>query len=598
MTIRKKIMSGYAIMVCIGLILGIVGLITSNLLTGKSRELFTFQKENISLSNVLNAHIVWREGLIESVLAGAPFTGALDPTLCALGRWSDSDEAKAIEDRVVLGLLRDLNAPHAAMHAEAGVLVNLLNQGENEQAGEMLISSTIPITQEVISLLNDIGSRYVVLIQDKSHEIDGFGSTMSRVIVVFILVALAACALLVWKITASIVKPLLPLNNYMKRAATTGEIILSQEEMGIIDAISSVNDEIGETICSCAEFLSHVVDISRVLVIMASGDLSPEISKLSEKDIIGSSLQKMMDNMNTMFQDIHISADQVSVGSKQVADGASTLSRGSTEQADTITELSNAIAELAQKTKSNAEMADKAARLAETIKANAQSGNQHMNDMTDAVNDINEASSSISKVIKVIDDIAFQTNILALNAAVEAARAGAAGKGFAVVAEEVRNLAAKSAEAAKDTSSLIENSIEKATLGVRIAGETAESLAGIVDGINESTQLVVEIARSSEEQAHSIHQINAGVDQVAQVVQLNSATAEESAAASDEMSTQSVMLQDLISQFKLRAEYASYRSLPPSDKGASRLAIPEVAEDYSDAEPYAYETSANPYSKY
>ena len=175
-----------------------------------------------------------------------------------------------------------------------------------------------------------------------------------------------------------------------------------------------------------------------------------------------------------------------------------------------------------------------------------------MDEMMGAVKEINQASQSIGKVIKVIEDIAFQTNILALNAAVEAARAGQHGRGFAVVAEEVRSLAEKSADAAKDTSSLIESSIDKASLGVRIAGETAESLADIVAGINESSQLIAQIAKSSGEQSLSMNQLNTSIDQVAQVVQQNSATAEESAAASMEMSSQSNLLYDLISRFKLK----------------------------------------------
>ncbi len=189
--------------------------------------------------------------------------------------------------------------------------------------------------------------------------------------------------------------------------------------------------------------------------------------------------------------------------------------------------------------------------LAGQINTSAKKGSQQMKSMIDAVKQINESSLSISKVIKVIDDIAFQTNILALNAAVEAARAGQHGKGFAVVAEEVRNLAKKSSDSARDTGVLISNSMEKTELGVKIADETYAALAEIVSGIEESNQIVVEIARSSEKQSDTISLINTEINQVAQVVQQNSATAEQSAAASEEMSSQAEVLEKLVLQFEL-----------------------------------------------
>jgi methyl-accepting chemotaxis protein len=270
-----------------------------------------------------------------------------------------------------------------------------------------------------------------------------------------------------------------------------------------------------------------------------------------------------------MFSEINAASSQVSTGAGQVADGAQSLAQGATEQAASIQELSGSISEVASKTKTNADMADNAAKLADIIKNNAEKGSHQMDEMMKSVKEINDASQSISKVIKTIDDIAFQTNILALNAAVEAARAGQHGKGFAVVAEEVRNLAAKSADAASDTEALIASSMEKAELGVRIANETAASLAEIVSGINESGSLVTEIAHSSDDQSAAISQINTGIDQVAQVVQQNSATAEESAAASEEMSGQSAMLRELIAQFKLRDSMTG--------RGAMGINMPSMA---------------------
>ncbi|MCL1832367.1 MAG: methyl-accepting chemotaxis protein, partial [Oscillospiraceae bacterium] len=227
------------------------------------------------------------------------------------------------------------------------------------------------------------------------------------------------------------------------------------------------------------------------------------------------------------------------------------FAQGATEQASVIGRLSVDVSQIATNTQENAEFAKQAADLGNTIKSNAERGSRQMDEMMRAVQDINEASQSISKVIKVIDDIAFQTNILALNAAVEAARAGQHGKGFAVVAEEVRNLAGKSSEAAKETEELIANSVQKADLGSKIAGETAASLVEIVSGINESSLVVNKISSSSDAQSHGIAQINNGIDQVANVVQQNSATAEQSAATAEEMSGQSAILEGLVARFKL-----------------------------------------------
>ncbi len=361
-------------------------------------------------------------------------------------------------------------------------------------------------------------------------------------------------------------KPLEVLIAFMKKAGESGNITPSQADTENIRKFSQAKDEIGQTIGATAVFMTRITDISKILGTLAGGDLTTEITPLSDKDVLGLALQKVTTSLNTMFDEINISSTQVSAGSSQVANGAQALAAGSTEQAASVEQLSSSITEVAERTKDNSLKAEQAAKLASAIKGDAQKGSGQMDDMIQSVKAINEASQSISKVIKTIDDIAFQTNILALNAAVEAARAGQHGKGFAVVAEEVRNLAAKSAEAAKDTESLIADSMQKAERGVKIAGETAASLSDIVKGINESSTLMTEIARASEEQSTSISQINAGIGQVAKVVQQNSATAEESAAASQEMSSQSAMLRELISQFKLKESAEPPQSFAPRVK--------------------------------
>ncbi|MCL2020171.1 MAG: methyl-accepting chemotaxis protein [Oscillospiraceae bacterium] len=401
-------------------------------------------------------------------------------------------------------------------------------------------------------LLGEIPGLVLGVMNDAADE-NEVAATFAITLTVVILVVMAAFIVIISVIVPKTISaPLKPLTAFLIKAGTTGDLTLTKQDIETIEHYAKYKDETGQCINGASSFVKRITEVSEVLDKIAHGDLTVTISLLSPSDVMGNSVSMMIDSMNNMFGEINSSSSQVDSGAKQIADGAQALSQGSTEQAASIEQLSSSISEIASQTKVNAEMAEKAASLSDVIKNNAEKGNRQMDEMMAAVRDINTASQNISKVIKVIDDIAFQTNILALNAAVEAARAGQHGKGFAVVAEEVRNLAAKSAEAAKETGDMIQNSMEKAELGSRIASETAVSFTEIASGIQESSQLVEEIAKSSKEQAMGISQVNIGIDQVAQVVQQNSATAQESAAASEEMSGQSAMLQELISQFKLK----------------------------------------------
>ncbi|WP_373483801.1 methyl-accepting chemotaxis protein [Acetobacterium sp.] len=346
------------------------------------------------------------------------------------------------------------------------------------------------------------------------------------------------------------------------------------EVLAVMDAISNGHlqtrisgdyqgdiNELKQTVNNTIDMLAVVVnEITEKIEQLSQGNLAIENAREFRGDFvtISNAINVIIDSLNNVMGDINVAAEQVASGSGQVSDGSQALAQGSTEQASSVQELTASIAEIADQTKHNAVDANKARELADTVKDHAAKGNAQMSQMQNSMVAINQSSNDISKIIKVIDDIAFQTNILALNAAVEAARAGQHGKGFAVVAEEVRSLAFRSAQAAKETTVLIEGSIDNVQQGTKIADNTAAALNDIVAGIEKVTSLIGNIAVASNEQASGIAQIDTGVEQVAHVVQQNSATAEESAAASEELSGQAELLKQLVDTFKLRSNSKSY----------------------------------------
>ncbi|MEG1027641.1 MAG: methyl-accepting chemotaxis protein, partial [Oscillospiraceae bacterium] len=380
-----------------------------------------------------------------------------------------------------------------------------------------------------------------------------FNENSTRVLIVtatIMIIILAVLLIIIYITVSGMINPLKKLTVITQKLAK-GELdvdinVKSKDEIGLL-AKSLTN-----LVSRLKEYIVYIDEISEALNTVSTGQLKVELKQSYEGEfgkikVALNNLSSML--INTMKNVIKVSA-QVNQGAEQVAAGSQALSQGATQQASSIQELSATINDISNQIKGNAANAKLAGDMSSKAGKGVTKGNASVQEMVVAMNDIAEKSNQISKIIKTIDDIAFQTNILSINAAIEAAKAGTAGKGFAVVANEVKGLANKSAEAAKNTANLIKDTVKSIENGTQTADETAEVLKNVVKEVNSSNEFIQQISKASDEQASGAAQISIGVDQISSVVQNNSATAEQSAASAEELNRQSAMLKQLVDVFK------------------------------------------------
>jgi methyl-accepting chemotaxis protein len=414
------------------------------------------------------------------------------------------------------------------------------------------------------------GAMYKPIIDDKTGESIGIIFTgrpveeiydLMLVIYAFVFGAIVIAGIMVIFLNRSftkrtIVRPLEKMS-VLATELSSGNLHAEPVEHKSSDELGALSDALSFTVTTLRKYVD---DISTNLSHMASGDFSNEITEnyIGDFSPIKDSLIKISKDLSATLSSIKTSAEQVKAGAEQVSNGAQLLSQGATEQASTMQELSATINNISDEVQRNAKNVNTATNYVEQTVRDVEKSNAEMKRMLEAMNDISSSSEEISKINKVIEDIAFQTNILALNAAVEAARAGAAGKGFAVVADEVRNLASKAAEAAKQTTQLIEGSKSVVAEGAKIAEETAKALEGVSKNSLLVKDIIEKIDDASEQQAAAIKQITQEIEQISTVIQTNSATAEESAAASEQLSGQASMLESEVSKFKLASDVSAF----------------------------------------
>ena len=439
--------------------------------------------------------------------------------------------------------------------ADAGYSTNMRNAILNKEDSDAMLY-TRNGTQYYGSTTPIGNTGYVVLSVMPVAEYTSYTTAILRVLVIGMgvctLLLTASCAF----IAMSITRPLKRLNAAVSKLAD-GELNVAVD-VHTHDEVAEVGAGVARIVDRLKEYILYIDEISAVLNQIGNGNLMFTLQQnyVGEFAKVKSALMNIRTTLTETLTSIAHSADQVNAGAEQIASGAQALAQGATEQASSVQELSSAVQDLSTQATAEAEKAVEAGQFLEQIRDAVDKSNTQMDTMRKAMTDISVQSAAIRGIIKTIDDIAFQTNILALNAAVEAARAGTAGKGFAVVADEVRSLAGKSAEAAKKTNELIENSVQAVENGEELTKQTAESLAVVADGTRQVAETIDTVARAYREQAGRLSEIAKGVDQIADVVQTNSATAEQSAAASQELSSQANMMHQQIAHFKLGQDYS------------------------------------------
>lgn len=584
MKIKSKLIIGFSVIMTFVIIISLCSLKMISITNTSGNKMFTtygqssgdvalafvnYQEIKVHLRNVLYVNgdkNTANEAEIKEIQACSQY----------MGEYLTKFYNEVKDDQEILSVFNGASNSLTLFQDTVDKVVTLVQSGDYDTARETLktegtqvASETEDSIDEIITILNKKAAEHQVSLQENYKWL---AIIMGAITVIGVLIAILFESLIIHAIE----KPLKKIKE-IARHLTLGDVNISIERQS--------QDEFGDLMEEFKLMTANIRKQAAIAEQLAKGNLSINVKPNSEKDVLGYALKKIVDDNNIVLGSIKESSMQVTNGSGQVASASQSLAQGSTEQASAIQQISASIEDIAERTRINATDANEANRLVNETKEDAVHGNNQMNQMIHAMEEINESSENISKIIKVIDDIAFQTNILALNAAVEAARAGTHGKGFAVVAEEVRNLAGKSASAASETAEMIEDSIQKVENGSKLVEETAVALKHIVDAVDNIVDLINSIANASNDQATAVAQIDQAISQVSQVVQTNSATSEQCAAASEELSTQAVKLRELISNFNLKElNYNHYMndSYYPVPESVPSISLDDAAPSLED----------------
>ncbi len=492
-------------------------------------------------------HYDWVETLLLAIASEDDFSGQLDPTQCSFGQTLYGNEMQNNPDYAEF--ISNITLPHRQLHEAASEIIEI---PISDSVGRLDIyeNEIKPNLELIHEHLNSEIAKQFTKIEALEAQLDSDVNVALAMCAIATLLILVVCFVTLHYLRGEVILPMVRFTNESRRLAegsTALDFSTNCKTKEMWGFSHSMEEATG--------VLQHVIsDLNEKMALLANKDFSIELEMDYKGDFasIEQSMSRLISEIRTIMIEIQNSGSIVTAEAQQVSFGSTQLANSSMEQAGISAALSDSITSMATQVSETAENANEANHLGEQVTTVIVESAEKMQEMQIAISDIQNATTDIEKIIKTIDSIAFQTNILALNAAVEAARSGQAGKGFAVVADEVRNLAQKSTEAANSTTMLIRNTLDTISHGTTIAREAYESFGKVEDSSREVLIRINEIAKTSKVQSTVIQEISDSMNQIYSVVQQNTATSEESAAASQELFAQANSLQELTSDFRLK----------------------------------------------
>ena len=576
-SIRKQIISGYSRVIMVMCLLVVISLVSLIQVNRNYRIVSQNRNNQADTKSALAKHYEWLESYNESIQNGTEFTGSLDHTTCLLGKWMSGVSDADLSDRVINDTLQSIKSPHEKMHQQASEILQIAKE-DKDAAYKRFLEEIKPLTSQVITGLDTISNQYQATANEASEKLDRLIFLMiilnvvSAVVGIIVAVFYGTCS------AKQISGPITAVADWSERLSQGAD----QFEFDSSVLEGNEDNEIGSMIRSFQRMVESIQENVRVVKRLAEGDMTVFVNIRSHEDSLGKNLYHLVQSNDFMFAKIIKIAMSVASASQHIANASQMLADSASRQADAVNELNKFTNETTDLVAQNATDVEHATNVSQSMRQDMQESNVKMGLLVKSVDEINKSSQKIANVIKLIDDIAFQTNILALNAAVEAARAGEAGKGFAVVADEVRVLALKSAEAANESKTLIEATMRATKDGSRTSSEAFATFQHIVEDLDKIIDTVANISGSSLKQKEAISHIHTQVELINDSITSNLSVNEEAAAASSEMREDARLLEQEMNQFNLRQRKMGAAYIPPEKQNDEEF-IREANANYQRA---------------